>query len=405
MRRLRKSLGAAFAVFMGVSGGGLPGLLSAKAEANVANITFEYTGPRPGYRPDEFVNTTPPAEFCSGLVHCTRYNEHKYTFNFPASYSKTTFQLDPDLRNRYFFKLPDVTTLHLVNEHGDSFRAQFKPTHVGLRVRSSSGSLGVGYPNNGGCWGVASRYVTNNIAEYVGAIIDPSVGCWIAERDQSPGARNEHSTNVMGISYDLQLPSATSLKNGVYRAQLPWRVAFPGGGEFDTGNSARPISRWTLDFEVTVRHPLKIEFPAGSERAVLEPAGGWAGWSNRGAAPQRLYRYLPFRIWTTSAISVHARCEYTMGGRCGIRNRRDHQVPLTFALTLPPSMRHAGALVEDLPLPVGGGAALTIDTVEETRDRQGRLLFEVSQADVAQMLLHPGETYQGDVTLVVDAAL
>ncbi|MBF4208319.1 hypothetical protein EI533_11345 [Pseudomonas donghuensis] len=150
---------------------------------------------------------------------------------------------------------------------------------------------------------------------------------------------------------------------------------------------------------------MKIEFPAGSERAVLEPAGGWAGWSNRGAAPQRLYRYLPFRIWTTSAISVHARCEYTMGGRCGIRNRRDHQVPLTFALTLPPSMRHAGALVEDLPLPVGGGAALTIDTVEETRDRQGRLLFEVSQADVAQMLLHPGETYQGDVTLVVDAAL
>ncbi|QWE81348.1 hypothetical protein [Pseudomonas donghuensis] len=229
MRRLRKSLGAAFAVFMGVSGGGLPGLLSAKAEANVANITFEYTGPRPGYRPDEFVNTTPPAEFCSGLVHCTRYNEHKYTFNFPASYNKTTFQQDPDLRNRYFFKLPDVTTLHLVNEHGDSFRAQFKPTHVGLRIRSTR-NLEVDYPNNGGCRGVASRNPASLNTEYLGAIIDPSLGCWIGERHHSPGARGEHWTHVMGISFDLQLPSATSLKNGVYRAQLPWRVAFPGGG-------------------------------------------------------------------------------------------------------------------------------------------------------------------------------
>nr|NLU58932.1 hypothetical protein [Pseudomonas sp. BIGb0427] len=75
------------------------------------------------------------------------------------------------------------------------------------------------------------------------------------------------------------------------------------------------------------------------------------------------------------------------------------------ALTLPSSMKHQGAPVDNLVVPVGAPAALTIDTVEATLDRQARLLFEVSQADTASMLGYPGETFQGDVTLVLDAAL
>ncbi|MNR47551.1 hypothetical protein D3C85_1666660 [compost metagenome] len=68
-------------------------------------------------------------------------------------------------------------------------------------------------------------------------------------------------------------------------------------------------------------------------------------------------------------------------------------------------MRHLGAPVDNLVLPVGAPSSLTIETVEATLDRQARLLFEVSQADTASMLLYPGETYQDDVTLVLDAAL
>ncbi|WP_143013271.1 hypothetical protein [Pseudomonas sp. UC 17F4] len=202
------------------------------------------------------------------------------------------------------------------------------------------------------------------------------------------------------------MPSPLSLKNGVYRAQLQLSVG-GNGADFDLGDRVTNVSTdmLTLNFVFTVKHPLKLEFPPGSERAVLEPPGGWASWINRGTPPQRLYRVLPFQIWTTGAISVYTRCEYDLGGRCGIRGRDGHQVPLKVALTLPSSMKHQGAPVDNLVLPVGAPAALTIDTVEATLDRQARLLFEVSQADTASMLGYPGETFQGDVTLVLDAAL
>ncbi|WP_148708525.1 hypothetical protein [Pseudomonas wadenswilerensis] len=225
-------------------------------------------------------------------------------------------------------------------------------------------------------------------------------------RSGSAGSVVNVDSTVTGLGFELVLPSPLSLKSGIYRAQLQLSVG-GSGADFDLGNRVTSVSTdlLTLNFEFTVKHPLKVEFPAGSERAVLEPPGGWMGWINRGAPPQRLYRILPFRIWTTGAISVHTRCEYDLGGRCGIRGRGGHQVPLKVALTLPASMRHLGAPVDNLVLPVGAPSSLTIETVEATLDRQARLLFEVSQADTASMLLYPGETYQGDVTLVLDAAL
>ncbi|UVL54651.1 hypothetical protein [Pseudomonas sp. B21-035] len=225
-------------------------------------------------------------------------------------------------------------------------------------------------------------------------------------RSGSAGTVINIDSTIEGLAFDLQLPSPLSLKNGVYRAQLQLSVG-GSGADFDLGNRFTSVSTnmLTFNFEFTVKHPLKLEFPPGSERAVLEPPGGWASWINRGTPPQRLYRVLPFQIWTTGAISVHTRCEYDLGGRCGIRGRDGHQVPLKVALTLPSSMKHQGAPVDNLVLPVGAPAALTIDTVEATLDRQARLLFEVSQADTASMLGYPGETFQGDVTLVLDAAL
>ncbi|WP_052676488.1 hypothetical protein [Pseudomonas sp. 2(2015)] len=405
MRRLRKCLGAALTVFIGVSGGGLPGLFSTQAEASVVNITFEYKGPRPGYRPDAFVYTTPSAQFCSGLATCNQYNEHKYTVNLPVSFRTRGINYASNWRDRYFFKLPDVTSLNLVNERGDSFSAAFKATHIGLRGMATRPQL-VWNQYHGGCWGLAWRGLGTLNTELFAQIQDPARGCYILDRDATQGVVNDVRTDVMGITFTLQLPSAATLKNGVYRAQLPWSVG-GAGSDFDLGDqvvSATP-DRLILDFEITVKHPLKLEFPPGSERAVLEPPGGWASWINRGTPPQRLYRVLPFQIWTTGAISVHTRCEYDLGGRCGIRGRDGHQVPLKVALTLPSGMKHQGAPVDNLVVPVGAPAALRIDTVEATLDRQARLLFEVSQADTASMLGYPGETFQGDVTLVLDAAL
>ncbi|CAK9888479.1 MULTISPECIES: hypothetical protein [Pseudomonas] len=374
------------------------------AQASVVDITAEYIPSHSGRPPSGFVNTTPQAAFCSGLVVCAA-SEYRYTVNLPLSFSTAFIHRAPNPRDTYFFRLPSTRTLNLVNEHGESFSAQFRPTHFGLRIVPGL-TVHVAGGTSGACENVG-LIEDRTATQYVGRV-NPQVlgGCYMNARSGSAGAVVNVDSTVQGLAFELQLPSPITLKNGLYRAQLQLSVG-GNGADLDLGNRLTSVSTdlLTLNFEFTVKHPLKIEFPAGSERAVLEPPGGWAGWINRGSPPQRLYRVVPFRIWTTGAISVHTRCEYDLGGRCGIRGRGGHQVPLKVALTLPASMRHLGAPVDNLVLPVGAPASLTIETVEATLDRQARLLFEVNQADTASMLMYPGETFQGDVTLVLDAAL
>ena len=373
------------------------------AEASVVDITAEYIPGLSGRPPSGFVNTTPRAEFCSGFVPCGG-SEYQYTVSLPLRFSTAFIHRAPDPRDTYFFQLPATKTLSLVSEQGESFSVRFRPTHFGLRIHPGLAVL-VG-PSQGACE-PAGFTEHQAVTQYLGRVnTQVPGGCYMNARSGSAGSIVRVDSTVTGLGFELVSPSPVSLKNGIYRAQLQLSVG-GSGSDFYLGNRITSVSTdmLTLNFEFTVKHPLKVEFPAGSERAVLEPPGGWAGWINRGTPPQRLYRVLPFQIWTTSAISVHLRCEYDLGGRCGIKGRGVHQVPLKVALTLPASMRHLGAPVDNLVLPVGAPASLTINTVEATLDRRGQLLFEVSQADTATMLGHPGETFEGNVTLVLDAAL
>lgn len=404
MRWLVKPRCAALGALFAMLGTLCPGPFIGVVQASVVDITAEYIPGYTGMPPSGFINTTPRAAFCSGLVACSG-NQYRYTVNLPLSFSTAFIHRAPDPRDNYFIQLPATKTLNLVNEHGESFSIRFRATDIGLRIQPGLTVL-ISGPSHGACTRVAGTE-DRTATEYVGRV-DALVpgGCYMNGRSGSAGSVINVDTTVLGLAFELVLPSPVTLKNGVYRAQLQLSVG-GSGADFNLGNRFTSVSTdmLTLNFEFTVKHPLKLEFPPGSERAVLEPPGGWAGWINRGAVPERLYRIIPFRIWTTGAIRVHTLCEYNIGGRCGIRNRSGHQVPLTVAMSLPASMRHQGAAVENLALPVGAVTSLTIDTLEATLDRQGRLLFEVSQAETASMLRYPGETYQGDVTVVLDAAL
>lgn len=380
------------------------GVFTDAVQASVVDFTAEYIPSHAGSTQRDFIVTSPRPAFCSGLVSCAG-SQYRYTVNVPLSFSTAFIHRSPSVRDSYYIDLPPARTINLVNEHGDAFSTPFRPTHIGLRITPGLTVL-IGGPSSGACENVAQ--IEDRVAsQYLGRLMaHVPGGCYMNARSGTPGTVVNVDSTVQGLGFELQLPSPLTLKNGVYRAQLQLSVG-GNGADFDLGNRFTSVSTnvLTLNFAFTVKHPLKIEFPAGSDRAVLEPPGGWTGWINRGAPPQRLYRVLPFQISTNNAIRVHTRCEYDMGGRCGIRGRGGHQVPLKVALTLPASMTHLGAPVSNLALPVGAPAALTIDTVENTIDRQARLLFEVNQADTASMLAYPGDTFQGNVTLVVDAAL
>lgn len=68
----------------------------------------------------------------------------------------------------------------------------------------------------------------------------------------------------------------------MYRGSLTYTIG--PGGDFDFGNNVTGLSGDTLviNFELDVQHAFIFEFPPGSERAVLEPKGGWQAWLDGG---------------------------------------------------------------------------------------------------------------------------
>ncbi|MGG7598243.1 hypothetical protein ACQ4OD_14540 [Pseudomonas sp. WC1] len=209
----------------------------------------------------------------------------------------------------------------------------------------------------------------------------------------------------LSIGFDMNIPPPYRLKAGTYRGSITYRIG--PGGDFDFGNDVSNLSgdSLTVNFELDVQHAFMFEFPPGSERAVLEPRNGWQAWLAGGKAPQRLYRDLPFRVWSTGPFKVYKLCQYDTGAKCAIKNDGGEQVPVDVAMSLPAGVQHLGQSVERLALPTGRPAALQFEAAMPTLNRPGQLHFEVGRNDVQDMLKHPGSTYTGQVTVVFDAEL
>ncbi|NBA93690.1 hypothetical protein GUY40_01725 [Pseudomonas sp. R5(2019)] len=201
------------------------------------------------------------------------------------------------------------------------------------------------------------------------------------------------------------MPSPLRMKHGLYKGQTTYTVG--PGADFDLGNGVTNLNSptVTLNFELEVNHAFVLDFPPGSERAVLEPPNGWLDWVNRGRKPQRLYREHPFRIWSSGPFKVYMRCDQSVGEACAIQNAQGHEVPVQVALSLPETITHSGTPVKQLPIPTRETAALVFDSLAPTLNRQGRLHYEVAREHAGEMLKYPGTTYSGSVTLVFDAEL
>ncbi|WP_262405564.1 hypothetical protein [Pseudomonas fluorescens] len=209
----------------------------------------------------------------------------------------------------------------------------------------------------------------------------------------------------MGIGYNLSTPTPYRMKPGIYRGSVTYTIG--PGGDFDFGNNVTQLNgnSVTLNFVLDVQHLFFFNFPPGSDRAVLEPPGGWLAWLNGGRVPQRIYRDLPFRLWSTGPFKVYKLCQYEAGTHCGIRNDGSDEVAVQVGLSLPGGIRHQNAPVERLTLPTGRASALHFEAVQATLNRPGQLHFEVGKDDVRGMLAHAGSTYTGQVTVVFDAEL
>lgn len=367
-------------------------------DAAQVTITAQYRGGT------EFTNTTPQAAFCGRWPH---YCNGVETVGIPITYDKRTVNEATDPRDNYYIKLPSRRSVTVINDHtGESYTLTFEMFAVSQYVATTGGQSPVfTLYVRGGC-SYLYTLGAGNWASYLWNVRTPPNpdGCYPIGSPGGVGTERHVQTRDFGVAYRLSMPSPLKMKQGLYRGQVSYSVG--AGGDFDFGNDVSNLSdtSLTVNFELDVVHAFVIDFPNGSDRVVLEPPGGWTQWLNNRRLPERLYRDLPMRIWSSGPFTVHTRCEYNLGGRCAIRNPgNEHQVPVQVALTLPTVIQHNGQPVNRLPLPVGEAEAVLLEAMAPALNRTASLHFQVDKAGVAEMTRYPGARYEGDVTIVFDA--
>ena len=376
------------------------------AAALEATVSAQYRAQASG----RFENTTPLASFCQRWpVECASAQAMK----IPISYTKETITADPDVRNRFYVQVPGARQVDVFHEKtGEHHSLRFELTGVSQKVTGGShyrrNPAYTRYPQ-GGCSYRRTLSYPRLPAEtwYLWALNSPQApgGCHSSGEINTPGEVIVSEVGEMGVAYNLEMPAPYRMKPGLYTGSVTYTIG--PGGDFDFGNGVSNLNgaSLTLNFQLDVQHAFIFDFPPGSERAVLEPPGGWRAWLGGRGAPERLVRDLPFRLWSTGPFKVYKLCGFYAGSGCGIRNDAGHQVPVGIALSLPGGIQYQGGAVQKVLLPTGRDSALAFESVTPVLNRPGQLHFEVGKADVGAMLDHPGTRYQGEVTVIFDSQL
>lgn len=361
----------------------------------------------------EFRNTTPPSgfcpenpEFCDGLE----------TIAAPFSYEKATEHSARDVRDRFYIRLPQARKVTVQNARGEHYELTLLFTAIGQRVRSQTalGSPAATGRPMGGC-----SFLSGEIEDALpGGDQQPEAyyawlinnhqhpqGCYSDYHSGTPGDRTVSTVSDISFGYRLLTPNPHNMRQGIYRGTATFRVG--SGAEFDLGNGVTGLSSDVLNihFTVDVQHAFDLRFPPGSERAVLEPPGGWQNWLAGRGEPPYLERDLPFDLWSTGPFSVYKTCGYLVAGGCTLRNPRNQEVPVEVAVSMPPGVTHRNAPVRRVPIPTGRNAPLELSQTAALANRPGQLHFRIDQAGVQAMTREAGTTYTGLVTVVFNSEL
>ncbi|MFB0810130.1 hypothetical protein ACEU6F_02755 [Aeromonas salmonicida] len=201
------------------------------------------------------------------------------------------------------------------------------------------------------------------------------------------------------LGYKLHTPDPLKMENGVYKGSLVLSIG--RNKDLDFGNGTYSDNQLTINFTMTVRHQIKMEFPPGSDKVVLQPPGGWHGWIYRGKSnqPPYLIAELPYRLWVSSDYNVWLNCQYAYGEVCMLNNERlGMQVRL--------EVIYVNKSKGEFPLKHGVKRLFSASLggpyfINEER----RIIFKVGKPALTLMMEYPGSTYKGNVTLIYDAAI
>lgn len=198
---------------------------------------------------------------------------------------------------------------------------------------------------------------------------------------------------------------------GVYKGSMTFSVG--PGGDVDFGDKMIPSDNViTINFELTVKTILKVDFPPGSNRAILQPLRGWQAWLNSGRTPPALSASHGFKISGYGLFRVYLSCDIQMGLSCGIQG---HGVatkgilvaPVDIAVTFPPGITRAyrGGPAIKVPLKSGVENAEYFQIWGVQKSQSATIHYDVAAENTALMVKSPGSTYQGAATIIFDVVL
>lgn len=381
------------------------------AQASAVEITAEY---RASDYNDEFRNTTPNSGYCVEYGCETGM----FSVSLPITYERTIISGLSPIPDRWSLKTPAETVVDIVSDQGERASLRFQVTHIAQSVGvGSDGDLD--YTENpaahraagGGCtrlegW-LNEDSVFGGFAWRVDNPRSPSVCYPISEPDYPPRPITPRVWNT-SIAYKLIYPPPHTLPMGTYHGSVTFSVGETGDFALGSKVSKLSVNSVTFNFTLSVHHQVSVQFPANSDRVVLEPTGGWQKWLSTGVAPSELTASLPFRLTASGPFSIRMECGEVTGPKiCAIRNRRTQALTAFIVWVHPPKgtefAHQPGAPAT--PFPILDGQSVRFLTPKLLRNSLGQFTFETYDPFIEELLKSPGDDWAGLVTLIFDATL
>lgn len=383
----------------------------ASAQATSIIISAEFTPSRNNPNNKTFTNTSRLTGVCSNThaAWCQANNVFSVATGVSSESTKMGNGVTDHGRGSIYFDMPEQRIITVTSDAGEVATLNLRITGMAFRYghtdlpvdgwRSDTSDLR-------GCREVFGNLnVTNSIMRIIMRNDNGAGGC--SSCSYGMLADREFEYHGLDIIYELETPEPLNIKNGIYRGASTYTRGGLGR-DLDMGDGVNiPDPYLNIHFELTVNHIFALEFPPGSETAILQPLGGWSQWTDYKKVPATLRKDQHFTVSGSTNFSVNLNCEYLMpDGRCGISNGVS-TVPLDVAITMPGFLGRADlGFAEALNYPLTQSFTHVPRFSPKdgaTFQRRSYLRFEVNGDPIKEMVTHPGTQYKGRVTVIFDA--
>lgn len=383
-------------------GWGLALLMAGVAQGATLNVTAEYNPATYEAGGAKFINTTPCTQFpgtagfwCSS----TATVDNPQAVRFDANIERKVKESGDSREGVHYLGFPGARDVTLVKQGGDtSYNLKFIVTAVGSEMNVGSIPADTTISEKGDCvysgsWSNSSSlFLYRNVKESASASGGRCHG-------QNAGAVGK-DLNISSIylGYKLKAPNPLAMENGTYTGKLT--LSMGRNQDFDFGADTYTDTELTVNFTIEVRHQIKIDFPSGGNKVVLQPPGGWHDWIYRGksSTPSYIDAVLPARFWVAVPYRVSLSCQYlnSHGDGCQIKNdKNEHKV----------SVQVYGTGIRNREWPIYAGKTDTYAYHKVLADSSRPFRFVVEKDSVKEMMKYPGSTYRGDITIIIDVTI